>query len=149
MRQLRKVILDCKDAHMRKLYRAARKSVDRRKSSDPNSHTHPVTGAPRLSSPFDPSYAPRPSVDSQARSFNDPEDFDIDFDFDEPSQDYGFGSTSSNGTSSNALDLVMMRQPLHMAVLQYGKQSPAAGTASHHNSTISPIPHNTISRLGR
>ncbi|TBU39177.1 ras GEF [Dichomitus squalens] len=157
VRQLRKVILDCKDAHMRKLYRAARKSVDRRKSSDPNAHSHPATAVPRLSSPFDPSYGPRPSVDSQARSFNDPEDFDIDFDFDEPGQDYAFWLPSGNGTSANALDLVMMRQPLHMAVLQYGKQNPAAGAASHPNAAISPFPHsaisrvfvNTIGRLGR
>lgn len=74
-----------------------------------------------------------------------PEDFDIGFDFGLLSQDNGFGAPSSNGTSANALDLAMMRRPLHTAVLQYGKQSPAAGLASHHNLAISPIRHNTIS----
>ncbi|PIL25964.1 hypothetical protein GSI_11718 [Ganoderma sinense ZZ0214-1] len=146
--QLRKVIVDCKDSHMRKLYRAARKSVDRLKSSDANSHLHSAPGAPRLS--LDPNNVPRPSVDSQARSFIDPEDYDIDFDFDERGQDFGpFGGTSSNGTSANSLDLVMMRQPLHMAVLQYGKQnpSPVGPTGPHPNTPVSPFPHNTISRV--
>nr|VWO96952.1 Guanyl nucleotide exchange factor Sql2 [Ganoderma boninense] len=146
--QLRKVIVDCKDSHMRKLYRAARKSVDRLKSSDANAHFHSTAGAPRLS--LDPNSVPRPSVDSQARSFIDPEDYDIDFDFDERGQDFGpFGVTSSNGTSANSLDLVMMRQPLHMAVLQYGKQnpSPVGATGPHPNTPASPFPHNTISRV--
>ncbi|RPD63301.1 ras GEF [Lentinus tigrinus ALCF2SS1-6] len=136
VRQLRKVILDCKDAHMRKLNRAARKSVDRRRSADP-----------QLAN-FADTMPPRPSVDSQARSFNDPEDFDIDFDFEDvvssPSQDFG-----SNGMPSNALDLVMMRQPLHMSILQYGKQnqSAASGAAAHPNVAITPYPHSTISRV--
>ena len=147
MYQLRKVIGDCKDSHMRKLYRAARKSVDRRKSSDANSHLHSTTSGPRLS--LDPNNVPRPSVDSQARSFTDPEDHDIDFDFDERGQDFGaFGVASSNGTSANSLDLVM-RQPLHMAMLQYGKQnpSPVGATGPHPNAPVSPFPHNTISRV--
>ena len=54
---------------MRKLNRIARKSVERSKSADP-----------RLSALTD--SAPRPSVDSQARSFLEPDDIDIDFDFD-------------------------------------------------------------------
>ena len=131
---------------MRKLYRAARKSIDRRKSSD--AHLQSATGAPRLS--LDPSNAPRPSVDSQARSFNDPEDYDIDFDFEERGRDFGvFGVVSSNGTSANSLDLVMMRQPLHMAVLQYGKQnpSPVGAAGPHPNVPASPFPHSTISRV--
>ncbi|KAI0712768.1 hypothetical protein C8T65DRAFT_646831 [Cerioporus squamosus] len=137
VRQLRKVILDCKDAHMRKLDRAARKSVDRRKSADP-----------QLASFADSNTMPRPSVDSQARSFNDPEDFDIDFDFEEvaspAAQDFG-----SNGVPSNALDLVIMRQPLHMSILQYGKQNQTTATvaAAHPNVAVSPFPHNTISRV--
>ncbi|RDX47589.1 ras GEF [Lentinus brumalis] len=135
VRQLRKVILDCKDAHMRKLDRAARKSVDRRKSEDP-----------QIASFADSNTMPRPSVDSQARSFNDPEDFDIDFDFEEvtipPVQDFG-----TNGAGSNALDLVLMRQPLHMSLMQYGKQSQATVAAAHPNVPISPFPHNTISRV--
>ena len=120
---------------MRKLNRAARKSVDRRKSADPQLANFADT-------------MPRPSVDSQARSFNDPEDFDIDFDFDNvvtpPSQDFG-----SNGMPSNALDLVMMRQPLHMSILQYGKQNQTAvsGAATHPNVAITPYPHSTISRV--
>ncbi|KAJ2957305.1 hypothetical protein NUW54_g14610 [Trametes sanguinea] len=35
VRQLRKVILDCKDAHIRKLNRASRKSTDKRRSAEP------------------------------------------------------------------------------------------------------------------
>ncbi|KAI1789674.1 ras GEF [Ganoderma leucocontextum] len=146
--QLCKVITDCKDSHMHKLYRAARKSIDRRKSSDADSHLQSAAGVPRLS--LDPSNVPRPSVDSQARSSNDPEDHDIDFDFNEHSQDFGgFGVASSNGTSANALDLAMMRQPLHMAVLQYGKQnpSPVGTTGTHPNTPVSPFPHSTISRV--
>ncbi|KAI0742836.1 hypothetical protein C8Q80DRAFT_1190902 [Daedaleopsis nitida] len=133
VRQLRKVILDCKDAHMRKLNRNARKSVDKRKSAEPHAHLSMLSDAPR------------PSVDSQARSFNDPEDVDIDFDFDEVSTP----PAQSHGASSNALDLVMMRQPLHMSILQYGKQSPsvAAAVTPHPNAATSPFPHNTISRV--
>ena len=70
---------------------------------------------------------PRPSVDSQARSFNDPEDYDIDFDFDDfvapQTQEFGLPS-STNGATANAMDIVMSRQPLQMTVLQYGKQNP-------------------------
>ncbi|KAI0759046.1 hypothetical protein C8Q74DRAFT_1372915 [Fomes fomentarius] len=137
VRQLRKVILDCKDAHMRKLDRTARKSVDKRKSADTRAHL----------AAFSSDGPPRPSTDTQARSLNDPEDVDIDFDFDEvstpPAQEYHF-----NGPS-NALDLVMMRQPLHMSLLQYGKQGPsgAVGPATHSNAAVSPFPHSTISRV--
>ncbi|KAI0744636.1 hypothetical protein C8Q76DRAFT_637916 [Earliella scabrosa] len=138
VRQLRKVILDCKDAHMRKLNRTARKSMDKRKSTEPQAHFSALsTDGP-----------PRPSVDSQARSLNDPEDCDIDFDFDEvstpPAQEFG-----SNGIPGNAMDLAMMRQPLHMSILQYGKQSPSvtAGSTTHPNAAISPFPHSTISRV--
>ncbi|KAI9060140.1 ras GEF [Trametes sanguinea] len=150
VRQLRKVILDCKDAHIRKLNRASRKSTDKRRSAEPQFAAFADHGLPR------------PSVDSQARSFNDPEDFDIDFDFDggvTPSRSGDFSLASADGSPTNALDLVMMRQPLHMAVLQYqtGKQNPtmhatgagaaAVAQASHPNAALSPFPHNTISRV--
>ena len=134
MRQLRKVILDCKDAHMRKLNRLARKSVDRSKGSRPSLNV--FTDGP-----------PRPSVDSQARSFNDPEDYDIDFDFDDfiapQTQEFGLPS-STNGATANAMDIVMSRQPLQMAVLQYGKQNPSSGVGAHPNAAITPFQHNTI-----
>ncbi|KAI8990426.1 hypothetical protein BD414DRAFT_437955 [Trametes punicea] len=153
VRQLRKVILDCKDAHIRKLNRAARKSIDKRRAADPQLSAFPDG-------------APRPSTDSQARSFNDPEDFDIDFDFDGGVSPRAgdFSLASADGSPTNALDLVMMRQPLHMAVLQYGNQSPVhvpsvggATSQAHSNAALSPFPHsaisrvfvNTIGRLGR
>lgn len=43
----------------------------------------------------------------------------------------------------------MMRQPLHMAIMQYGKQSQTAATvaAAHPIVAVSPFPHNTISRV--
>ena len=98
---------------MRKLNRLARKSVDRSKGGRPSLNV--FTDGP-----------PRPSVDSQARSFNDPEDYDIDFDFDDfaAPQTQEFGLPSTNGANANALDIVMSRQLLQMAVLQYGKQNP-------------------------
>ncbi|OJT12320.1 hypothetical protein TRAPUB_11095 [Trametes pubescens] len=140
VRQLRKVILDCKDAHIRKLNRASRKSVDKRRSAEPH-----------FSAFSD--HIPRPST--EARSFNDPEDFDIDFDFDGGvTTRSDFSLASVDGSPTNALDLVMMRQPLHMAVLQYGKQNPSHGPGAgavppqaHANAALSPFPHNTISRV--
>ncbi|KAH9920878.1 ras GEF [Epithele typhae] len=132
VRQLRKVVIDCRDAHIRKLTRVSRKSVERGKSMEPRLAA--FTEGPS-----------RPSADSQSRSFNDPEDQDIDFDFDDaiPS---GHSSDPSSSMGTNALDLVMMRQPLHMAVLQYGKQNPGAPSSS--NATpVSPFPHSSISRV--
>lgn len=122
---------------MRKLDRSARRSIDKRKSADTRAHL----------AAFSSDGPPRPSTDSQARSLNDPEDVDIDFDFYEvstpPAQEY-----HSNGPS-NALDLVMMRQPLHMSLLQYGKQGPsgAVSPATHSNAAVSPFPQSTISRV--
>ncbi|KAI0651209.1 hypothetical protein C8Q79DRAFT_19739 [Trametes meyenii] len=143
VRQLRKVILDCKDAHIRKLNRASRKSVDKHRSAEPHFSAFSDN-------------IPRPSTDSQARSFNDPEDFDIDFDFDGGASPRAgdFSLASADGSPTNALDLVMMRQPLHMAVLQYGNQNQthASGAGvpapqAHANAALSPFPHNTISRV--
>ena len=118
---------------MRKLNRLARKSVDRSKGGRPSLNV--FTDGP-----------PRPSVDSQARSFDDPEDYDIDFDFDDfaAPQTQEFGLPSINSVNANTLDIVILRQPLQMAVLQYGKQNPSSGVGAHPNAAITPFQHNTI-----
>ena len=119
---------------MQKLNRLAHKSVDRSKGGRPSLNVF-------MDGP------PRPSVDSQARSFNDLEDYDIDFDFDNfaAPQMQEFGLPSTNGANANALDIVMLQQPLQMAILQYGKQNPSSGVGAHPNAAITPFQHNTIS----
>ena len=81
---------------------------------------------------------PRLLVDSQVCSFNDPEDYNINFDFDNfaAPQTQEFGLASINGANVNALDIVMLWQPLQMAVLQYGKQNPSSGVGAHPNAAI-------------
>lgn len=83
---------------------------------------------------------------------NDSEDSDIDLDFDggEPLSEQSFGVNASafNSLSSNPADLALLRQPLHLAFLQFGKQNPTSFQPSAVSTPILlPIPHSTFSRV--
>ncbi|OBZ74576.1 hypothetical protein A0H81_05409 [Grifola frondosa] len=140
VRQLRKVVVDCKDAHIRTSKGTTRKSFDRSRS--PNSQSLSLSDS--IGPPAEP---PKQPVNSDQES-----DIDIDFDFDSGEStggpNFSVPSSSTDRSPSDSVDLVMLRQPLHLAVLQYGKQG---STALQPNNLpfleVSPITHNTFSRV--
>jgi Gdp/GTP exchange factor required for growth at low temperatures len=150
--KLRKVVRDCKEAY-----------------TQGTNGSHMEKEKPRASKPM---VSPTGSVlgDLSNGNFADAlrkavakeeDDADVDFNLDGVDQLSGvdFGITAmSPGNPATAVDLAMLRQPLHLAFLQYGKQTvvaapPAIMPSQLHlpanHSTISRVVVNAIGRLGR
>ena len=154
--KLRKVVRDCKEA-----YTHATKGANAEKEkSRPMSRPALPQQTPVLGDLSNGNFAEalRKAV---AR---DEDDADVDLnldDVDQPSEvDFGVTATSPAGNPATvtAADLAMLRQPLHLAFLQYGKQTPTAvppavvpsqlHLPANHNA-ISRVVVNAIGRLGR
>ncbi|KAK7688509.1 hypothetical protein QCA50_008047 [Cerrena zonata] len=138
VRKLRKVVLDCKDAHTRKDRVVGRPSMDKSKSN-PN----PVLGD--LSNGH--------FAESLRKAVNnEDDDADIDLDFDDAGsadpQDFRL-STAGSKNPTTTVDLAMLRQPLHLAFLQHPKQpSPAASAPPPAPAPVPlPVAHSTLSRV--
>ncbi|KAI0692319.1 hypothetical protein BC835DRAFT_1357627 [Cytidiella melzeri] len=146
VQKLRKVAMDCKDGYTRGLS-ARKQSVEK-------------TNLPSAA-----------SVDFSQGDFAEnlrkavgkgDDDADIDLDFVDV-QGPGVGSaldlgTSPSGNPATAVDLAMMRQPLHLRYLQLGVQNAISADADSLQRQLSlPVPHgalsravvNAIGRLGR
>ncbi|EMD35115.1 hypothetical protein CERSUDRAFT_116591 [Gelatoporia subvermispora B] len=140
VRQLRRVILDSKDAYLQR---------ERSVVNGPN-----LNNAFRTTMSVDRSHPPRPSESSNR------EDFDIDLDFGEEAL-YATSQSTSQGiqpSKDTNVDMAILRQPLHPGLQRQSQVASAHITplgASH--SLTSPIPHNawsraivnTIGRLGK
>ena len=146
MRKLRKLVLDCKDAHTRK---GGRNPTTRQSAEKSNTYTYSTLGD--LSNGH--------FAESLRRAVSkDEDDVDIDLDFDGVESPNGtsvpgFGLNATNTDSqaktlTTSVDLAMLRHPLHLAFLQYGKQAaPSPPPASTSGSVPLPVAHSTISRV--
>ncbi|CAL1698109.1 unnamed protein product [Somion occarium] len=139
VRKLRKVVLDCKDAHTRKQRVDGRSSTDKSKVN-PN----PVLG--------DLSNGHFAESLRKAVSKEEDEEPDIDLDFDgagstDP-QDFRLGAAPSKNPTT-AVDLAMLRQPLHLVFLQHNKQATPTSPVSPPVLGPGPLPvtHSTLSRV--
>ncbi|KAI0790961.1 hypothetical protein C8Q75DRAFT_805834 [Abortiporus biennis] len=144
VRKLRKVVLDCKDAHMRKSGKPVSTSMDRPGAL-------PASLGDLSNGHF--AEALRKAVGK------DVEDADIDLDFDEGGRQdtTSIFLDSSSKNPSNPVDLAMLKQPLHFGLMQ-GTQKvtgtipttippPVPLPVAH--STISRVWVNTMGRIGR
>ncbi|KAH9943754.1 ras GEF [Amylocystis lapponica] len=139
VRQLRKVVLDCKDAYLRKgKGTTARQSSER---SDP-----PGLRAAQIGDLSGGRFTE--SNKKPGDTELDESDIDLDFDGGEPSQSFGADAVSVVGSSPQPVELAMLRQPLNLTFLQYGKQN-AASFPRHPvpHPVLLPVPHNTLSRV--
>ncbi|TFY64045.1 hypothetical protein EVJ58_g2889, partial [Rhodofomes roseus] len=137
VRQVRKVFRECADRYFRRGTRQAGRTSEYR-------HRVPDFGAPT-------------DVPGGQPGADDP-DLDLDFENSFSVSERGSANTSPKSKGSGPVDLLSLRQPLHLAFLQYGRKSsvgpPASGVP---HSMLVPIPHspfsrvfvNTIGRLGR
>ena len=115
MQKLRKIALDCKDGH-------TRGHSGRKRSED--------KGNPMSSTSVDFSQGDFAENLRKAVGKAD-EDADIDLDFDGSQvtgMDFGLGA-GTMPSGNPAMDLAMMRQPLHLTYLQLGKQGPGISDA--------------------
>ncbi|TCD60852.1 hypothetical protein EIP91_009401 [Steccherinum ochraceum] len=135
VRKLRKVVMDCRDAHTRK-GRHTRPSTDR---SNANSYTLSALG----------DLSDGHFAESLRKAINQEDDDDIDLDFDgHESKGQAFRINASSILAKNpntSVDLALLRQPLLLALLQHGKQAAPTTTPAPGNLTL-PVPHSAISR---
>ncbi|KAH9921111.1 uncharacterized protein B0H18DRAFT_1021935 [Fomitopsis serialis] len=137
VRQVRKVFRECADRYFRRGTRQAGRTSEYR-------HRVPDFGAQK-------------DVPGGQLGADDP-DLDLDFENSYSVAERGSANTSPKSKEPGPVDLLSLRQPLHLALFQYGRKSsvgpPAAG-APH--PILMPLPHspfsrafvNTIGRLGR
>ncbi|KZT68096.1 ras GEF [Daedalea quercina L-15889] len=134
VRQVRKVFRECADRYFRRGTKLASRTSE---------HRYRV-----------PNFGTSADVPGGNPGADDP-DLDLDFENSSSLSDRGSANTSPQSKGS---DLLSLRQPLHLAFLQYGRKSsigPPATGAPH--PILMPIPHspfsrvfvNTIGRLGR
>ncbi|KAI0092278.1 hypothetical protein BDY19DRAFT_929266 [Irpex rosettiformis] len=134
VQKLRKVALDCKEGH-------TRGQSSKKRSTE---KTNTVT-------PASVDFSQGDFAENLRKAIGKPsEDTDIDLDFDSvPATGAEFVSNlnlSSSGTT--AVDLAMMRQPLHLTYLQLGKQTAVAATGDVLPAQLPlPVPHSAISRV--
>ncbi|KAH8084897.1 ras GEF [Cristinia sonorae] len=136
VRKLRKVVMDCKDAHTRK-GRFPRPSTEKSPSSQ--NYTLPALG----------DLSDGHFAESLRKAVTQEDDTDIDLDFDDVGifgQGFRVNPDSSVKNPTSSVDLALMRQPLLLAFLQHGKQSVPAATPTTRDLTL-PVPHSTISRV--
>ncbi|PCH43076.1 ras GEF [Wolfiporia cocos MD-104 SS10] len=133
VRSLRKVLLECKDGHLRRVMKQTAQKSERVEPQPPVLGNMPSGHSSDL---------PR----RMSENASDEPDIDLDFDTGMPigENTLGMSTPSSTRDPSGPLDLATLRQPLHLAFLQYGKKSPASPLSG---SVLLPVPHNTISRV--
>lgn len=134
MQKLRKVALDCKDAY-----------------------THPKSAGESKPKPK-PNLTPGPLGDLTNGNFAEAlrkavapeEDKDIDLAIgksDTDNSDFALNSSQAVRNPSSAVDLAMLRQPLHLAFLQHGKQHGTIASAAPIPTLPLPVPHSALSRV--
>ncbi|THH30302.1 hypothetical protein EUX98_g3880 [Antrodiella citrinella] len=137
VRKLRKVVLDCRDAHTRK-GRPTRPSMERTSSAS-NSYTLPALG----------DLSDGHFADSLRKAVTNDEDGDIDLDFDgltSTGQGFRLNASALLKNPNTPVDLALLRQPLLLAFLQHGKQSAPTAAPAPRDLAL-PVPHSAISRV--
>ncbi|CCM05908.1 uncharacterized protein FIBRA_08146 [Fibroporia radiculosa] len=135
VRQLKKVFLECKDQYLRRIFKHPGQKLER---SVPQVHAFDMTS----------DHSSRPPKRSVEASLDDADinlDFDVRVSRGELDMDRHI---SPSRLSTGPLDLATLRQPLHLAFLQYGKKGSTGTRSSAMASPILlPMPHNTLSRV--
>lgn len=148
--KLRKVVRDCKEAFTQSTKGdSAAKPKPKPKPAAPQ--PTPVLG--------DLSNGNFAEALRKAVTKDDDADVDLNLDGVDPSGvEFGINVSSPTGNPATPVDLAMLRQPLHLAFLQYGKQGVSAPPSSQTialqqqlptHSTISRVMVNAIGRFGR
>ncbi len=141
VQKLRKVVLDCKDAH-------TRAKDPRAPPLEKPKAENPAIGlsASVLGDLSDGHFAEALRKAVKAPEENDA-DIDLDFeDVDPTGVDFGINSHSGVSNPNSAVDLAMLRQPLHLTYLQYGKQDRTGSLAVSTHVPL-PVPHSALSRV--
>lgn len=150
--KLRKIVRDCKEA-----YTHSRKSDPPTEKSKPQHKPSASSVAPVLGDLSNGNFA-----EALRKAVGD-EDPDVDLNLDgvdAAGVEFGLNAAShAAGNPANSVDLAMLRQPLHLAFLQYGKQAPSTSAAPSvvpsqlnlpvQHSALSRVVVNAIGRLGR